>query len=265
MSHRSVGHKQKRDDSVSQGLDEKKLTVDGLKYDVNPSKSKRVGESSNRILNKLDNIENVILLAQLSEKRIERIEKRKKKSKESETKLVDSSSSSMSVKTSVTPQAQSPPSDEIYRVTNKLLSENPPEETSKTSEVVVSESLQIKPSHEIPQSKRKLTPFLQQPKVLFVSDSVSKASNLRLVEKSSKCRIRSVTGDNQNKSIGEIVDHNLRNSGREDYDYDITNLDTSTQGTYQSNKTKVVESCKNMINIASKALTSYHNGTFTSL
>ena len=117
----------------------------------------------------------------------------------------------------------------------------------------------------------KTTPFLQQPKVLFVSDSVSKVANLRLTEKASRCRIRSVTASNCDENsrhpennFADVVKYNLNNPGREDFEAlvmsaptkdisDLHSLDDKTA------KARVKSSVKSMVNVAELALKQHKN------
>ena len=63
-------------------------------------------------------------------------------------------------------------------------------------------------------------------KVLYVGDSIAHRANLRLIEESLKCRIRSVKAYSSvwdkearwpEKNFNEVVKHNLNNSGKEKY------------------------------------------------
>ena len=108
--------------------------------------------------------------------------------------------------------------------------------------------------------------YLSQPKVLFAGDSIAQAANLRKIEKSRKCRIRSVRAyssvhDNLAKfptmNFEDVIADNLENPGRESYDIlmmssptvDITNTDTKDKM-----EEKAVQSSKNMMYIAEQAL-----------
>ena len=115
------------------------------------------------------------------------------------------------------------------------------------------------------------TQFMQQPKVLYVGDSVGHTANLRIVEKSLKLRIKSAkayssTKDDAakwpTKNFNDVVSHNLKNPGNEEFNIlvmsaptvDITNIDTINQ-VKKDVELKVINSCKNMMNIAQRAIT----------
>ena len=114
------------------------------------------------------------------------------------------------------------------------------------------------------------TPYLSQPKVLYVGDSVAHSANLRKVEKSRKCRIRSArayssTKDDNSmfpaKNFSDVVYDNLKNSGGEEYDVlvmsapsvDISNLNPSNMNK-NIIEDKIYQSSKNMIKTAEEAL-----------
>ena len=94
------------------------------------------------------------------------------------------------------------------------------------------------------------TSFMQQPKILYVGDSVAHTVNLRHVEKALKCRIRSVKA-NSSKNFKNVVDFHLKNPGREEFDsvvmsapsMDITNIFVHSK---EEAEKVVVNSCKNM-------------------
>ena len=117
------------------------------------------------------------------------------------------------------------------------------------------------------------TPFLNQAKTLFVGDSVGHTGNLRIVERASGCRIRSTRAYSSHhdvnarwpdKNFRKVVRENLTNPGSEDYEVlvmsaptvDISNLDTNmtSNNSTESLEQKVIESSKNMFNIATEAL-----------
>ena len=112
--------------------------------------------------------------------------------------------------------------------------------------------------------------YQSKPKVLYVGDSVAHTADLRKLEKSHKCRIRSVRAyssvyDNQasfpRNNFKDVVADNLENPGRENYDIlvmscptvDITNMD-HVKDTKDMMEEKAVESSKNMMIIAEQAL-----------
>ena len=63
------------------------------------------------------------------------------------------------------------------------------------------------------------TPYLRQPKILFVRDSVSSAVNVREAEKCTRTRIRPVNAvsTDSKHNFENVVKHHLDNPGREDY------------------------------------------------
>ena len=114
------------------------------------------------------------------------------------------------------------------------------------------------------------TNYLQKQKILFVGDSVGLTANLRIIEKSHKCRIRSARAYSSvydksakwpAKNFKDVVTHNLKNPGDENYKtlmmssptVDISNI-ASTIITGDSLEQKVIESSKNMFTIAEQAL-----------
>ena len=128
----------------------------------------------------------------------------------------------------------------------------------------------------IPSKPVKNTSFLRQEKVLFVGDTVGHTGNRRVIEKSRKCRIKSAIAYSSNNNndarwpelnIADVVDQNLKNPGREEYDIlvlsaptvDITNLNTSrlANNNTETLELQAIESSKNMFNIAQNSLT--HN------
>ena len=116
------------------------------------------------------------------------------------------------------------------------------------------------------------TTFMQQPKILYVGDSVAQTVNLRHVEKSLKCRIRSVKANSTsadgwpNKNFRNVVDFHLKNPGIEKFDsvvmsapsVDITNIDEFTK---EEAEMVVINSCKNMVKIAEEALEEHRDLT----
>ena len=107
---------------------------------------------------------------------------------------------------------------------------------------------------------------MQQPKVLYVGDSVGHTANLRIVEKSLKCRIKSVKAygsskdDSANwpkKNFKDVVNDNISNPGKEEYNVlvmsaptvDISNIDAG-KSTKKDAEQKVIDSSKNMMNTA---------------
>ena len=132
------------------------------------------------------------------------------------------------------------------------------------------------PPQDAPKAPPPNPPHVSQgkPKVLCVGDSVGHTANLRLVEKSGKCVIRSArayssTNDNTarwpERNFQDVVHKNLANPGRHEYDIlvmsaptvDITNLFPNSSSDYLEQK--VINSCKNMLNTAQQALTQYKN------
>ena len=116
---------------------------------------------------------------------------------------------------------------------------------------------------------------MQQPKVLYVGDSVAHTVNLRQVEKSIKCRIRSVKANSSfvnrdakwpHKNFKNVVDFHLKNPGVEEFDsvvmsapsIDITSINEVTK---EEAEVVVVNSCKNMVKIAEEALEEHKNLT----
>ena len=65
---------------------------------------------------------------------------------------------------------------------------------------------------------RSRTPFLQQPKVLYVSDTVGSIANLRMVEKFSKTRVNTVKYSSSGVKLSEAVNSGLSFPGREPYE-----------------------------------------------
>jgi hypothetical protein len=123
-------------------------------------------------------------------------------------------------------------------------------------------------------SPPKDTPYLCQPKVLYVGDSVGHTANLRIVEESRKCRIRSVRAYSSvhdknarwpEKNFSSVVKLNLKKHGKEEFDtlvmtsptVDITNLDTVKLGPNDSTEAleqKAIASSTSMFKIAQIAL-----------
>ena len=104
-----------------------------------------------------------------------------------------------------------------------------------------------------------LTPFLRQPKILFVKDSVADVANLRKAEAVTRTRIRSaravtsVSLDNSVESnLEQVVKHHLANPGREAYKFLIMSAPSNDITTDNNMNT----SCNNLIKIAEKALVS---------
>ena len=112
----------------------------------------------------------------------------------------------------------------------------------------------------IDQVQKKKSLFLQQPKVLYVTDSVGSSTNMRLVEKFSKARVRTkkVSGSEE---LEHTVDENLEYPGREPYKIlaisaptnDISNLKHKKLNKIDLEK-HVKHSCQNIIKTAEKAL-----------
>ena len=107
-----------------------------------------------------------------------------------------------------------------------------------------------------------LTPFLRQPKILFVKDSVAEAANLRKAEAVTKTRIRFaramtfISLDHSVESnLQQVVKHNLSNPGRENYQYLVMSA-PSNDITCEKNMNT---SCRNLLNVAEEALTSHKN------
>ena len=109
--------------------------------------------------------------------------------------------------------------------------------------------------------KNDKTPYLQQPKVLYVTDTVGSSANMRLVEKFSKTRVRTVHSSGSDKQLEEIVKTNLVSPGREPYDMlliaaptdDISNLKIHEHSKNDIEQ-QVKDSCNNVLNIAKKSL-----------
>ena len=111
---------------------------------------------------------------------------------------------------------------------------------------------------------------MQQPKFLYAGESVGHTANLRLVEKSLKCRIKSVkayssTHDDSakwpKKNFKDVVSHSIRNAGMEEFNVlvisaptvDISNIDMEKE-TLKDAQQKAIDSSKNMMNIAQREL-----------
>ena len=128
-------------------------------------------------------------------------------------------------------------------------------------------------SESAPHTPARNTSFLRQEKILFVGDSLGHTGNLRNIEKSRKCRIKSTrayTSKSDNNArwpelnFEDVVRKNLENPGREEFDVlvmsapavDITNLDISkvTDNNIEELELKVIESSRNMFNIAENSL-----------
>ena len=78
----------------------------------------------------------------------------------------------------------------------------------------------------LPRSGKK-TPYLNQPKVLYVADKLGLTANLRLVEKWSRSRVKSANVKQSTTSaIGTAVSENLRNPGLEDYEMVLVSAPT---------------------------------------
>ena len=99
-----------------------------------------------------------------------------------------------------------------------------------------------------------LTPFLRQPKVFFVKDSVAEVANLRKAEEITKTRIKSARASSS-MNYEETVKHNLANPGREAYDV----LMMSAPSKDIVNSRTVDTSCTNLIRIAAESLASNSN------
>ena len=141
---------------------------------------------------------------------------------------------------------------------------------SPTSVPVVTVSSSITSSQKPHKSK-----YLSKPKVLFVGDSVAHTANLRKLEKSRKCRIRSLRAYSSvyddlarfpEQNFKEVVSYNLDNPGRENYDVlivscptvDISNTDP-TRMNMNKIEEKVFQSSKNMMNIAEEAIAKHRS------
>ena len=113
------------------------------------------------------------------------------------------------------------------------------------------------------------TNYQQKHKILYVGDSVGHSANLRIVEKSQKCRIRSARAYSSvfdrnakwpAKNFKDVVDINLKNPGNEDYEtlimtsptVDISNLDADIEQNILEER--IATSSKNMVSIGEKAL-----------
>ena len=134
------------------------------------------------------------------------------------------------------------------------------------------ESMKSRPPTPRTSSPRR-SPFQCLPKVLYVGDSVGHTADLRKIERSHKCRIRSArayssTVDKKAKwplrNFKDVVEENLMNPGNENYDIlvmsaptvDITNLDT-IKTSQDENEQIVKESCAHMFKVAQDALTQH--------
>ena len=110
------------------------------------------------------------------------------------------------------------------------------------------------------------TPFMMQPKVLYVSDSVGSSANMRLVEKFSKTRVRSLKVSGSEEELQQTVESNLEFPGREAYDIlaisaptdDITKLNLH-QSSRTDIKQQVHNSCLKVFNVAKYALSNHND------
>ena len=105
--------------------------------------------------------------------------------------------------------------------------------------------------------------FQSQPKVLFIGDSVGKIINAHDVELSQKCRVRTEFAEGTQKHLHHkrryqnVVDHHLKNPGRENYDFLVLSAPTNdvTNAAYdEDTEQAVIDSSHNVFNIAQKAL-----------
>ena len=157
------------------------------------------------------------------------------------------------------------------KVDMKLKKPTVPSSSSPPSGPIPSTTASFKvPPRQTKSAPKSRTPFTQQPKVLYVGDSVGQTANLRIVEKSLNCRIKSTkayssTKDDTSKwpkkNFNDVVAHSLKNPGIEEYNVlvmsaptvDITNIDTN-ESTKEEAEQKVINSSKNMFNIAQRTL-----------
>ena len=105
------------------------------------------------------------------------------------------------------------------------------------------------------------TPFLRQPKVLYVTDKVGSVANMRLVEKYSSSRINTKITSGSDPHRRHVVFSNLDFPGREQYEYvamsapsdDISNLKVDNV-TRTDLEQQVTDSCRNTLIIAQEAI-----------
>ena len=118
------------------------------------------------------------------------------------------------------------------------------------------------------------TAFLSKPKILYVADSVGHSAEMRKLEISQNCRIKTAQAYSSvyspaarwpNRNFTEVVRAELQNPGREHVDVmvlsaptvDITNLDSSQlrpNDNTDAFQHQVIISCQNMINLAENSL-----------
>ena len=219
------------------------ICINNLKTDNN-EKCKVLGNTVVKLFNKISRIEKA-LASKYSNSNKGPVKENVKDTKPNSTKMNEA-----------IPQPKTP----------GISRSNPPPPTTHAQPLIITPA----PTH--PQLRR--TSFLKQPKVLYVGDSVGHTANLRLVEKSSKCRISSAVAYSSVRasdarwpeaSFEDIVRDKLNNKTREGFEVlvmssptvDISNLDTNLQtnkGATESLEEKVITSSKNMFNIAQEAL-----------
>ena len=108
--------------------------------------------------------------------------------------------------------------------------------------------------------------YLQQPSVLYVTDSVGCATSMRLVEKLSKTRVRTKRSSGSGKKLQDVVLSNLDSPGRDPYEIlviaaptdDISNLKVE-ENTKAAIEDQVKHSCNNVLKTAKEALSKHSN------
>ena len=239
-----------------------------LKKDMKSAftKLERRLEASIRKINKENDIQCITLCNTVSKLRDKiddfetKLRKRKKKTKSDSpkndeiTENVLKSSKVSSVSSSV---------DEI--VENVVMPSKENSVLSSIQDTATGSGFDTEKKKSVIQSKTK-TPFLSQPKVLYVGDSVGLRANFRHLENSTKCRVRPIRADSSivtsKSSYHNIVGFNLENPGREAYDYLVMSAPTNDITVKDMNidpKKQVFKSCENIVDIAKNTLKKHRN------
>ena len=142
-----------------------------------------------KITHKLEVVETAVILGKLESKNKSR-KKKKRKSPDCETSVVVVDSELADLNSEGSFEEPSPVS------TSEISQPDPPQPLEPVT---------------INHQSEKITPFLSKPKLLLVKDSVTQPINVREVEMSSNCRIRTARVEiSESKNLSEVVMDNLR-------------------------------------------------------
>ena len=127
------------------------------------------------------------------------------------------------------------------------------------------------PSQPVKDQKQATTSFLSKPKVLFVSDTVTSLTNLRLTEEGSNTRIRTARSldskvldvNSVSSTSFNILNHNLSFPGKEEYEYLVlsasSKLISQADSSGISAESKVSSSMGSIVKTAETSLKQHKN------